>query len=78
MKHMPTRLSTNNLDQLLYKRRPEPIMATGSGYATILLPEARECGCGRMVMLVVNRDGKTRCVCCDHDYVRGKGIPGDD
>lgn len=77
MSTQTTRLANNRLDSLHYKRRPEPIMATGQGYATLLLPEARECGCGRMVMLVVNRDGKTRCVCCDHDYQRERGLPND-
>lgn len=39
------------------------------GAVRVLLAQPRECGCGRMAALVVNRDGKTRCVECDESYL---------
>jgi hypothetical protein len=41
---------------------------SADGVASIWLKEPMQCGCGRAVMLVVNRDGKTRCVVCDTHY----------
>lgn len=38
--------------------------------AVIALTEARACGCHRMTFLVINRDGKTRCIDCDTRYVQ--------
>lgn len=35
-----------------------------------LLYEARPCPCGKMSFFVVNRDGRTRCVDCDMEYVQ--------
>lgn len=44
-----------------------PLVSVGNdGAARILLAAPVRCpGCGRMVMLVVNRGGRTRCVECD-------------
>lgn len=38
------------------------------GGSLILVAEPKACGCGRVAALMVNRDGRTRCVECDHDY----------
>lgn len=38
------------------------------GSAVIALAEAVQCGCGKMAMICINRDGKTRCVECDLNY----------
>jgi hypothetical protein len=45
---------------------------SAEGAVAIALAEAAECACGKMVMLVVNRDGKTRCVDCDASYAKAK------
>jgi hypothetical protein len=42
------------------------------GTVAIALAHAVSCACERMVMLVVNRDGKTRCVDCDAKYRKEK------
>ena len=48
----------------------EALFAVGSdGAIRVLLGQPRQCGCGRMVALAVNRDGKTRCVECDENYL---------
>lgn len=39
----------------------------GRGFVAVL-PNGLECACGRLAMIVVNRDGKTRCVACDLEY----------
>lgn len=45
---------------------PAPVVAAGQdGAARIILPEPVRCGCGRMVTMVVNREGRSRCVDCD-------------
>ena len=43
----------------------------------IMLPTPAPCSCGRMVALLVNRDGATRCVECDEQYLieRAKEVP---
>lgn len=41
---------------------------TEDGAAIVALPEPIQCTCGKMVMIVVNRLGKTRCVECDFKF----------
>lgn len=44
---------------------PEILLANDDG-TYIVLDNAAICRyCGRVMMLAVNRDGKTRCACCD-------------
>ena len=38
------------------------------GIMRMCLNSPRECSCHRMVMFVINRDGKTRCIECDRKY----------
>lgn len=40
--------------------------------AVIALIEPHACACHRMTLIVVNRDGKTRCVDCDAKYTQEK------
>lgn len=40
--------------------------------AVVALTEPRACACHRMTFIVVNRDGKTRCVDCDTKYAQEK------
>ena len=47
------------------------------GGCLILVTESKTCGCGRAAMILVNRDGRTRCVECDHDYKTNKVIQTD-
>ncbi len=38
-----------------------------------ILFEPRNCPCGKVTFFVVNRDGRSRCVDCDAEYVQGPG-----
>ena len=50
----------------------EAYFAVKQDATRIVLKEPRKCACGRMVMFVINRDGKTRCVECDYQYRKNK------
>lgn len=39
------------------------------GVFRALLNKPRRCRCGRMAYFVVNRDGKSRCMECDREYL---------
>lgn len=40
------------------------------GEVLIVLSRMAFCPCGRPVYFVINRDGRTRCIFCDHMYQR--------
>ena len=44
------------------------IAVSREGYGVLWIEKPIRCFCGRAVHLVVNRDGKSRCVVCDLDY----------
>lgn len=44
---------------------PRLLIAVSERGAIVLLPEPRECACGRAAMIVFNRAGRSRCVACD-------------
>lgn len=53
-------------------KQPALIVAHDGRVARIVLSTPIACACGRMVMMVINRDGKTRCIECDEVYVKRK------
>jgi hypothetical protein len=44
------------------------MISVSYGIAVCFLARPRKCECSRMVMLAINRDGKSRCVECDERY----------
>lgn len=46
------------------------VLKRDDGAAAIFTDEPVQCGCGRMVAIMVNRDGTTRCIECDEKYVQ--------
>lgn len=39
-------------------------------YTLCWLGKPRKCDCQRMAMMLVNRDGRSRCMWCDEEYRR--------
>lgn len=59
------------------KRRAHTYSLRGAPRAALVVldtPVAATCCDGRMTLLVVNRDGKTRCTLCDFVYAKNEDI----
>lgn len=48
------------------------LFSVRDGCVVAILVSPRQCECGRMVAIGVNRDGKTRCTECDSKYIEQK------
>jgi len=44
---------------------PRLLLAVSERRVIVLLPEPRECACGRAARVFINRCGRSRCVACD-------------
>lgn len=40
--------------------------------SVVFVHQPVDCACGRVALILLNRDGQTRCVDCDTKYTAGK------
>lgn len=66
---MPSIIDESKDSQLVFSALQKDASA-----ALMIWPPVR-CTCGRMVAFARNRDGKTRCIQCDAEYVKHRETP---
>lgn len=65
------------LNAALEPKNLRPLGALPDGGALIMMWPPVPCGCGRAASMLVNRDGKTRCVDCDTKYLSTGTTPAE-